>query len=249
MSTRGWRGYRALLIVTTVMIVLVFGEPTLHRVTGGPWRRGRFTYVDTLSLDVHAVLGYVFLLCVLTQVWLGFRQVRRRVPSRVHMRLGPWLALAIIPLFIGSAAWVVLDRSTTISPELSVIFKAHRPMARAALAELLLFSSVFVARAVVAIRRGDVETHVDSIVGAYTVTSGVVLIRFLYFLFWTIRGGSPLSVMGMFFLTMVVVLGVLILAYRHAGRLRANRVPLIALGVVTVLLAVLGAPYYAMMDV
>ncbi len=244
----GWTHYRTLAAVTVAVILLVFIEPTARRLLDGQWQRGRFVYVSTTSLDVHALMGYTFLVLVVAQVWLGWRQARSGRPCSLHGRLGRALVFAVIPAFVAVGMWVVLDRSTSIAPEVSVIFKHHRPVARVALFELLGGTLWLVIRSVRAIARGDLDGHVDAFLAAFMFASAIAYIRFFYFLFWAIRGGCPLSVVGMFFVSVAVVLGLLCLVYARAGRLRANRLPIMVLAGCTLALALGGWSHYTMLD-
>ncbi len=244
---RGRRSIQVLFAVLMMVTLLVFWEPSVERIVEGQWRRGRFLYAHTLSLDVHALMGLAFLIALGSQLVLGLRNTTTRA-RRMHRRLGRALFFVIIPVFILTAAWVVLDRSTSIAPSLSVIFKHHRLMARVALVELLGFVAFLFARSYWAIRRGNVPAHVDSIVGAFMVASAIIVIRFLYAFIWAIWGGSPFSVMGMFFVTVLLVVLVLTLVYGLAGRLYENRHVLGSLILVTAAIALLGHSYYDLLD-
>jgi hypothetical protein len=159
------------------------------------------------------------------------------------------LLYAVIPVFAVFSAWLIYERSTTIPREQAVIFRQYIEMAFVVLSELLLFFVAFSIRAGWAIRRGDVLTHIDSILMAFMMAAGIAIIRMWYFLFWTFSGAAPFSIIGMFFVTMATILILLILVFSLVGRLRENVKALSLLAVVTVLIAVLGAPYYEFLDV
>ena len=71
---RAKKVYKYFFIATALIVFFIFFEPTLHRLAEGEWVRGRFHYVWTLSLDIHAVLGYLFVMLVMVQVLMGYRQ-------------------------------------------------------------------------------------------------------------------------------------------------------------------------------
>ncbi|MFT4628519.1 MAG: uncharacterized membrane protein YozB (DUF420 family) [Myxococcota bacterium] len=242
------RSYRVVMGLMFTVIFMVFSEPTLGRLVNGVWSRGRFEYVSTLSLDVHAALGFSFVGLVFAQLVLGYQLVGSGRGRQAHTRLGRTLLFAVIPVFLLGAGWVSLDRSTTIAPEVSVIFKHHRPVVRWALFTLIGFTAFFSVRAYLSIRRGDVAAHIDAVLGAIVLASGIAIIRFLYVVFWAIRGGSPFSVVGMYFLTVVVVFALLAGAYAAAGRLKQNSGPLALLVGVNLLLAVAGTGRYTFLD-
>ncbi len=233
---------------TTAIILFVFAEPSLARLLGGEWQRGRFVYVNTASLDAHAVLGFVFVFAFLTQVAFGWAQARRRGIVRLHRLLGRALLGVVAPIFLLSALWVLLDRATNIAPEDSVVFKRDRPMLKVSLGALLVLCSGFLARATLAIRRGDVATHVDSILGAFLIAGSIALVRFLYALCWAVLGGSPLSLMGMYFVTVALVVLAMASAFALAGRLRANFVPLATVAGVAVALFIGGRDHFVFLD-
>jgi len=246
--SRGWWAYKVLGGFITGVILLVFFEPTFKRLFDGQWQRGVHVFVASTSLDVHAFSGYAFVLALLVQFWLGFRLLSRKSSPRSHMRLGRVLVLGLVPLFTLAGFWVIHDRSTNIPPEFSVVFKYDRMMNSVALYEVLALFIVLVARSYLSIRRGDVRAHVDSMVGAFAIVSAIAFIRFLYLIFWAIRGGSPLSLMSMFFLTIALVVLLLGIVYAIAGRLWANWTILLLIVVVTVFVAWLGAHHYQILD-
>ncbi len=246
---RAKKVYKYFFIATTLIVLFVFFEPTLNRLAEGEWIRGRFHYVWTLSLDIHAVFGYLFVMLVMVQVFMGYRQKSKPNLTPFHRKLGKLLFYIIIPAFALTGAWVSIERSTTIPPELSVIFRRDRMMGRIALFQLLVFFLWYAVRSLRAIKRRDVPSHLDAILGAFVLASGIAVIRFLYFLFWATRGGAPFSVVGMYLITVFIMCVQLGVAYRLAGRFQQNKMPLFCLAAVTILYAVLGANHYDFMDV
>jgi len=240
--------YTPYFVAATAVILIVFFEPTARRLAGGHWQRGKYVYQDSLSLDVHAVIGFTFVAAFVIQIILGRRQRAHDSARRLHEKLGKLLIILVVPLFVGTAAWVVADRSTSIAPELSVIFKVDREMGRVVLGELLVFTSFFFVRAWLAIRDGDVARHVDAVLGAFLMASAIATIRFLYSAIWATGAGSPFSVIGMYFITVAIVVGAMALAYARAGRFAANRRVLAGLVAVTVATGLLCMPLYDFMD-
>ncbi len=233
----------------TAIILLVFSEPTFRRLAGGHWQRGKYVYKDSVSLDVHATVGYLFVGAFILQIVWGRRQRLHESARRLHARLGKALFAVVVPAFVLAAAWVVADRSTSIAPEDSVIFQVDRVMGRVVLGELLVFTSFFFGRAALAIRAGDVPRHVDAVLGAFMMASAIAVIRFLYSAIWATGAGSPFSVIGMYFITVTIVVGAMAVAYGRAGRFAENRRTLAGLVAVTVATGILCMPLYDFMDV
>ncbi len=242
------RAYTIAFAVNTALILFVFAEPTLHRLLQGIWQRGRFPYTWTLSLDVHALAGFTFLVAVIAQVALGLRMGERSPLRRNHRRLGRVLILGLVPAFLAITAWAIFDRSTTIPPEKSNIFITARPFMRGALSILILLIGGHAARAYLTIRRGDVRSHLDAILSLYLVAGGIALIRLLYFVAWMIWSRSPLSVPSMFFLTVALMTGVFALTFALAGRLRENLWGIAVFLALVVVLAVTGADQLVLLN-
>lgn len=242
------RAYRIAFVVNTALILFVFTEPTLHRLVQGIWQRGRFPYTWTLSLDVHALAGFAFLIAIVSQASLGARMGARSRLRRSHRGLGRALILGLVPVFLTITAWTIFDRSTTIPPERSNIFITARPFMRGALAILILLIGGHAARAYLTIRRGDVRAHIDAVLTLYLVAGGIALIRLLYFVAWMIWSRSPLSVPSMFFLTVALMTGVFILTFALAGRLRENLWGVAVFLALVIVLAVTGADQIVLMN-
>lgn len=245
---RAKKHYTLFMVLLTLVVVFAFLEPTLKRLLEGSWTRGKFNYVWTLSLDVHALMGYGFLLLFCVQYALGFFPPKKPSWRGAHKLFGRLILFVFIPAFAIANIWLVMERSSTIPSESSVIFRQYRPMIRFIMYQLLGFFLFFLARSYWAIRKRDVLLHVDSIVLAYTFAAAVAIMRLFYFLFWLIRGGSPFSLPGMYFLSAAFVLLLFLVLFSLVGRLKENKYPLVAIFVFNVLMAILGSSYYSFWD-
>lgn len=241
--------YAYFFVAMNLIILSVFFEPTLRRIVEGIWVRGRFNFAWTLSLDIHALVSYAFLLLVSVQVFFGYKQAKRPSFRQSHSRLGYFLFYFLFPAFILANIWVVLDRSLTIPLEESVGFRVSPTFTAILMLEVPVFLTWFTIRGFYALKQRDIVTHVDSILGAFMYAGIVAVLRFLYSIIWATRGTSPLSGVAMGFLSIAVVTGSLALAYYLAGRLRQNKITLLAIIVVTALLAILGSGSYTILDV
>jgi len=89
----------------------------------------------------------------------------------------------------------------------------------------------------------------EHVLGLYVIACTVALYRFLYFIFWMTRGGSPFSIVGMFIITILMVIGQLVLAYYLGHQLKENRALLDTMLSLIITYTVLGAPFFCFMDV
>ena len=241
--------YPYFFILMFAIILFVFFEPTIRRLSEGAWIRGRFVQAWTLSLDIHAIVAYGFLALIGIQFFFGHQQTRFAAFKIGHAKLGKVLFYFVIPALLLVNFWVVFDRAFNIAQEDSVIFRSNRIFAIILMTEILVFVAWYAIRSLRALREGDIITHIDSVLGLLMCAGIVAVIRFLYAIFWAIRGGSPFSAAGMFFLSISLVVVMLALAHALAGRFAQNRMSLLAIVLVTILLAVAGAGHYTFMDV
>jgi len=246
-STRAKWIYGALTFMNILLTCMVFWDAVYSRLAFGEWRRGKYLYVNTLSLDIHATIGAIFILVISAQFVLGYFAVRSKATS-IHRMIGRGLLYCVLPLFMMSALWASVDRSANIPPEKSVIFKHNVPLLVFFLVTLLLMAGYFLVVSAHAIRRGDVSLHLDTMVAAITMFAGIVWIRFLYILYWKLIGPTPFTIMGMAMNTAIIVSAMLIGAYALAGRLAANRQGIIVLLAWVALFLIGLQPFYDYFD-
>ncbi len=237
---RAKKVYQFFFIELIGIIILVFLEPTFQRVIEGVWARFRLIFVWTLSLDVHAVIAYLFLILFMVQLFWGYQQTKNSGLKQYHARLGYFLMYVIIPFFILAGAWAVLDRATTIPSEESVMFRSNVTLTVIGMIHILVFLAWYTIRSFTALKQNDILMHIDSVLGIFMMASIVAVIRFMHFVFQILPEGSPFTVAGLFFITMPFILGQLALAYYLTGRLRQNRVPLLAQTFVVIIFAIVG---------
>ena len=92
--------YRWFLLFNVVMVLFIFAEPTIARLTEGNWKRGHFVFENTVSLDSHAAFGYFFVLLFVAQSVLGFSLLKRERLAALHRALGRLFVFGAAPLFI-----------------------------------------------------------------------------------------------------------------------------------------------------
>ncbi len=239
--------YRWFFGVNLLIIVLVFAEPTIARLTRGQWQRGTFVFENTLSLDAHALFGYVFVLIVITQAITGFAQGGRARLQPVHRRLGRVILLVGGPLFVGVGVWMIFDRGLGLPPGRTIVFRKHGPVLIAELVQVMALVVFFLARGWLAIRRRDVPAHVDAMLTAFIVAGMIAMIRFEYALIWLFTT-CPLSVSGMYFLTVLVTAVELGVAFWLSGRLRANAWAIAVLVGTSLALGLIASPWHSIWD-
>ena len=241
--------YAFVIIEFTLMVLLVFAEPTLKRLAAGEWSRGRFLFFPTLSLDVHGLVSFSYLFLMLGQMMLGFLHGRSTTLRRWHQRLGRFLYFGLIPVFFLAGIWVSADRALNIPTERAVVFKVDPGASLGGLVVLVLVCLAALIRSYRAIKKRDVRTHMDAIFATFAMASAVAIIRFVYLLFWLTRGGSPFSIMGSYAITMVVIFTHMLLAYHLAGRLKENARAVGMYLLVFIVYFVAAMPYYTIWDV
>ena len=237
--------YRVVFAANLVMIVFVFAEPTWSRLTQDTWRRGRFVWDWTLSLDVHAVLGYAFLLVVALQILTGFRRAKGAGGAR-HPLVGKMFVYGGLPLFVVMGLWVIVERGFLLDGA-SILFAQDGSFIALEMLHVLGLMAVFTVRAVRAIRAGEVLSHVDGMLAMFLSAGILATIRFIYALIWMV-GTNPFSIGATYFAACGLTLLELAAVWALAGRLRENRTPLLILGGTSLALAVLGSPLYSIWD-
>ena|GEM_PF-3305149 len=222
---RAARVYAGFVLVSTAIILLVFAEPTLGRLAGGPWQRRGYIYGYTASLDLHAVIGFVLLGSVLTQMGSGLLAVLRgqRGSGGLHRRLGPVLAKGLLPGFVMVTAVAIVDRAMNLPVEKAVLFEPFRTPVVVLLLLLLGLVTYFTRAAWVRVKRGDVGGHLDAVLMMFLVLTGIAQFRLNYVISDLIWGYVPVTVPGMYAFSAVMVVGAGILAAGLAGRLRAMK--------------------------
>ena len=241
---RSKKVYKYFFVEMTLIILIVFFEPTFRRLAQGGWQRGKYPYEWTLSLDVHAAVAFLFLFLILIQLFLGYQQAKNPSLKSNHVRLGNTLFYVIIPLFLLANLWVTFGRFLTTNLEESILYRDSPMIAILAIVEILAFLLWYVIRSFKAIKQGDVLLHLDGIFGAFLILSGFPFIRFLFAIVWSVQDVAPFTVTGGLFITLAIIFGHLVLGYFLAGRLRQNFTPLVTLVIVSAALAILGADYY-----
>lgn len=242
---RAARVYAGFLAVSTAIILLVFHEPTLARLAGEPWQRRGYIYGHTSSLDVHAVVGFVLLGTVLTQMGAGLVSILRGTPrsGRLHQRLGPFLAKVLLPTFILATAVAIVDRAVRLPVEKAVLFEPFRAPVVVLLLMLLVLVAHFTRAAWVRVKQGDIGGHLDAVLMMFLVLTGIAQFRLNYSLSDLIWGYVPVTVPGMYAVSVVMVLGAGALAAALAGRLRAMRRDFAVVALVNALALVAVAPW------
>ncbi|VAW38162.1 hypothetical protein MNBD_CHLOROFLEXI01-326 [hydrothermal vent metagenome] len=246
--TKAKRVYAVFTVTMTILILAIFFEPTVSRLFEGIWQRQEVVFVWTFSLDVHATLGFLFIFMFILQFFFGYQQSKWPQLKRYHRRLGSAMFYVVIPLFILADIWVVIHRSTAIAPEQSVVFGQDRLMVVILILEILLFMAWYIIRSFQAVKQKDYPSHLDNIFAAYMMAGGIALFRFLFAILWATFGTSPISFVGVFFVTCALTLMLLILAFSLVGRLKQNRFPLFVFVIANVLVAILGAGNYSIIN-
>jgi len=219
------RVYAGFVLISTAIILLVFAEPTLGRLAGGQWQRRGYLYGYTASLDIHAVVGFVLLGTVLTQMGSGMLSALRGTPASqsLHRRLGPFLAKVLLPGFVLVTAVAIVDRAMNLPVEKAVLFEPFRTPVVVLLLLLLCLVAHFTRAAWVRVKRGDVGGHLDAVLMMFLVLTGIAQFRLNYSISDLIWGYVPVTVPGMYAVSAAMVVGAGALAAALAGRLRAMR--------------------------
>ena len=239
--------YRWFVGFNVLMVLFIFAEPTITRVFKGAWQRGRFVFENTISLDIHALFGYAFVLFFVGQTALGFRLPRRARLAPIHRNLGRAFVFAAAPLFIIVGVWMIIDRGLGLPPESTVVFRKHAVALIIELAQVLALVTVYLARGWLAIRRRDLTAHVDAMMTAFIAAAMIAGIRLVYAVIWMF-GDSPFSVSGVYFITVAATALELTAAYAMVGRLRKNAWSLALLVGSTALVAAAASPWYSIWD-
>ncbi len=239
------RTYAVVLLISTAIILLVFAEPTLGRLAGGPWQRRSYIYGHTWSLDVHAIAGFTLLAFVLAQMGAGIWSVLGGTgPSRkVHQKLGPFLVKGLLPAFLGITAFAIVDRAMNLPVEKAVLFEPFRTPVVVLLLMLLVVVGYFVHAAYTRVRSGDIAGHLDAVLMMFLGLTGIAQFRLDYVLSDLIWGHVPVTVPGMYVVSLGMVLGAGMLAALVAGRFRAMRRDFLAVVVVNAVGVAAVAPY------
>ncbi|MCA9719134.1 MAG: hypothetical protein H6713_16570 [Myxococcales bacterium] len=239
--------YRWFLLFNVVMVLFIFAEPTIARLTEGAWKRGHFVFENTVSLDSHAAFGYLFVLLFVTQSVLGFSLLRRARLVSAHRALGRVFVFGAAPLFIAIGVWMILDRGLGLPPERTVVFRRDAIALIIELIQVMTLVAIFLGRGWLAIRRRRLTAHVDAMMAAFISAAMIAGIRLVYAVIWMF-GDSPFTVSGVYFITAALTTLELAAAFALVGRLRENRFALALVAGSTVLVIVAASPWYSVWD-
>lgn len=198
-------------------------EPIFNRVESAVWKRGNYIFENTLSLDFHALIGSLMVMGLLVQVLWGAGKAQK---LNFHKKWGRFLARVIFPSFILIAVWAIVDRSINIDASRSVIFRADKTIICLALSQLLIFSSGFFIKSIWAIKKKDLEGHVEWFLMSYIIIGGVAYLRLFYMIIWFVNGRTPLSMMSVYFMTLGFCFCLIVSVISKKERVIINLLPL-----------------------
>lgn len=232
-----------MVVILTVIILLVFHEPTLLRLAGEPWQRRGYTYGHTTSLDVHAVVGFALLGTLLVQMVAGLTAVLQGRAGRLHRRLGRVLTRVILPVFVLSTAVAIVDRAVRLPVEKAVLFEPFRMPVVVLLLGVLGLVAHFGRAAWRRIRDGDVGGHMDAVLMMFLVITSIAQFRLNYVFCDLLWGHVPVTVPGMYAVSALMVIVAGLLAAALAGRLAAMRRDFLAAALVNLVGVAAVAPF------
>jgi len=148
------------------------------------------------------------------QVAAAYIQRPGNLAARAHKNIGHVLAYAAIPVFGVAGMWVVHARIEEVN-------------VRALLWLIIIFLGYWFARGFMAITRGNIAVHVDSMMAAFIASSGPAVFRFYYFAIGLVTADNPFSLTLVVFVAVLTVSAELALVFSIAGRLRANYKPIV----------------------
>lgn len=239
--------YRWFLLFNVVMVLFIFAEPTIARLTEGNWKRGHFVFENTVSLDSHAAFGYFFVLLFVAQSVLGFSLLKRERLAALHRALGRLFVFGAAPLFIFIGVWMILDRGLGLPPERTVVFRRDTIGLIIELIQVMALVAFFLGRGWLAIRKRRLAVHVDAMMTAFIAAAMIAGIRLVYAVIW-IFGESPFTVSGVYFITAALTTLELAAAFALVGRLRQNLWALLLLAGSTLLVILVAWPWYGIWD-
>lgn len=174
----------------------------------------------------HAAAAFALAVAMFIQFVLAHREVRSGRALALHKTLGPLILLILLPAFLLFA----------LSLSLGVIQTPFNGVMFTVLPMMILYAIV---RALIGLRRGDLDLHADSMFLAFMLLESAPIYRIVMFVFAWLGGtllapnGEPVNE-GALFRTLVV-LALLTLGYWSSKRLRRNLFPLMLLGSVLAL--------------
>lgn len=211
--------YRVILLWTALQSVLVFARPIRFRLGHEGWKLYTSDAVlDSWVIDLHAITAFLWIGVFLTQFELGSRADRGQAKSaNLHRGLGRFLVFGLVPVMSVLALTVLFQNPLGFSPFLV-----------ANVGFMWMISTLLFGIGVVAIRRGNRQLHVDSMYMAFITLSAVSTYRIVLIATFAATGMFMTTLPGV--LTWVVVVFEIGLPLAYYGRLRSNRVALLALG-------------------